>query len=378
MNTTSKLYINGKFLVQRTTGVQRFARGLVSALDELLASQPELPAPILLTPPGADFLPLRKIEQRICGSSNMPATLWEQSSLPWAARRGTLLCLAGSAPLLGGARIPTIHDAAVFLHPQAYSRRFVAWYRLLFRVVTAGAPVSFSVSDHAANELEQKLSGRKFRVVPNAAEHILNQSADNNILKSHKLDSQRYLLAVGSRNPTKNLEALIAAYSDSGLGPDISLVLVGGGNGNVFSGSEPVQSVPGIVRTGAIGDAELRALYENALALVFPSTYEGFGIPPLEAMSCNCPVVASNASSIPEVCGDAAVYFDPYDKQSMIKALMSIVMEEGLREDLIRKGRARLQLYSWKRSAAILLLNLQAIGLLDPIGRSDLQYPIQS
>lgn len=366
MNLFNTLYINGKFLVQRTTGVQRFARGLVSALDGLLTLQQDLPSPVLLTPPGAEMLQLQKIEQRTCGKVGASATLWEQSSLPWAARNGTLLCLSGSAPLFGRARIPTIHDAAIYLHPKAYSWRFNAWYRLLFRVVTAASPIAFSVSTTAARELERFLPGRKFLVIPNAAEHILKVSADINFLTKKKLQAKKYLLAVGSRNPTKNMNALVSAYIESGLGPDISLVLVGGGNDKVFANGSSSAAVPGIIYMGAINDAALRSLYENALAFVFPSIYEGFGIPPLEAMNCGCPVVASNISSIPEVCHDAAMYFDPFDKKSIVAALQAITSDSELRNTLIKRGQDRVFEYSWSRSASILLDNLQAIGLLTP------------
>ena len=135
------LYISGKFLRQRTTGVQRFARGLVQALDEELMRARTADRVVLLKPPAAQEIALRFIEQRTCGTSIRSLNLWEQTALPWAARDGTLLCLSGSAPLLGGRRVPTIHDAALYLHGQAYSRPFAAWYHLLFATVTRRAPL---------------------------------------------------------------------------------------------------------------------------------------------------------------------------------------------------------------------------------------------
>ena len=360
----NKLYINGKFLAQRTTGVQRFALGLVTALDELLRTRSDLSAPVLLLPPGATRLPLHRIKQHECGISSTPLALWEQSSLPWAARHGTLLCLTGSAPLLGGLRIPTIHDAAIYFYPNAYTWKFVFWYSLLFRVVSAAAPITLTVSINSARELEQFLPTKEFRVIPNAAEHILHHQADMSLLRTEKLQRHGYLLAVGSRNPTKNLDALVSAYRDSGLGPDLALVIVGGQNDKVFAKGKLDLTVPGLIFLGAINDGQLRALYENALAFVFPSIYEGFGIPPLEAMACGCPVVASSASSIPEVCGEAALYFDPFDSNSIITMLKVIAMHADLRDTLIKKGHARQLFYSWSRSAEILLKELLALGLL--------------
>jgi len=367
MRSARKLYINGKFLVQRTTGVQRFARGMVGALDKLLVHQADISPPVLLTPPGATPLALEVIEQQTCGSAGLGATLWEQSVLPWAARDGVLLCLAGSAPLFGGTRIPTIHDAAIYLHPEAYSWRFIAWYRLLFARVSRAAPVIFTVSANAARELAQQLPGRQFRVVPNAAEHMMSQAADSTILQKRQLAPGRYLLAVASQNPTKNLDTLIAAYRATGLGPDIALVLVGGANSSVFAAGGGDASLPGLLHAGTVSDAALRALYENAAAFVFPSLYEGFGIPPLEAMSCGCPVLASNASSIPEVCGDAALYFDPRDPQAMAMAMRTLMAQPVLREALVAKGRERQAQFSWSHSARTMLAHLQAQGLLLPL-----------
>lgn len=364
MNGARALYINGKFLAQRTTGVQRFALGLVTALDALLVHRSELSAPILLLPPGSNRLALQRIEQRECGTNFTSATLWEQVALPWAARQGTLLCLTGSAPLIGGIRILTIHDAAIYLYPRAYSLKFVSWYRLLFKLISDSAPITLTVSAKSAADLEEFLPGRQFRVIPNSAEHILHQPADMSVLSLYGLKPQSYLLAVGSRNPTKNLDALVRAYHDSGLCPELDMVFVGGQNQKVFAKSSADFSLPGLIYTGAIEDGELRALYENALALVFPSIYEGFGIPPLEAMTCGCPVVASNASSIPEVCGDAALYFDPYDQTSMIKTLQDIAKQTNLRAALARKGYAQIKHYSWKRSAETLVNELLTIGSL--------------
>jgi glycosyltransferase involved in cell wall biosynthesis len=105
------------------------------------------------------------------------------------------------------------------------------------------------------------------------------------------------------------------------------------------------------VRQVSGDDNLLAGFYKAAKALVYPSLYEGFGIPPLEAMSFDCPVVCSNVSSIPEVVGDAGLMFDPYDIQSIKSALEKIVIDETLREDLINRGRARIKKFSWERCA---------------------------
>lgn len=345
------LYINGKFLAQRTTGVQRFALGLLLALDQSLARKPGGRHVVLLTPPGVALVPgLQVIEQRACGRSGRLLTWWEQFELPFHCRHGKLLCLSGSAPLLARRCIPTIHDAAIYLHPAAYSRKFVAWYRLLFSRMARQAPLVITVSDNSAGELSGFLPGTRFRVVHNAAEHITEFPADPSVLRTHGLRPRGYILAVGSLNPTKNFAALLAAYRAAGFGKEMPLVIAGGLNSEVFSRHVPGAACDSIVWAGPVTDPQLRALYENAGVFAFPSLYEGFGIPPLEAMKCGCPVVVSNAASIPEVCGDAALYFAPREPAALGAALARVLRDDALRQELVEKGRERSRLFSWEQS----------------------------
>jgi glycosyltransferase involved in cell wall biosynthesis len=346
------IYLNGKFLSQRTTGVQRFAHGVVRALDRSLQATPCGEDVELLMPPAATPIPgLQVIRQRVVGRPGRRLTLWEQLDLPAHARGGTLLCLSGSAPLLAGDCVPTIHDAAVYRYPQAYSRAFIAWYRLLFARRAKRSPLVLTVSDSSARDLAPHLPPTAFRVVPNSAEHITGQAADSTILDRLRLSARGFLLAVGSLNPTKNFAALIEAYATSPLADRLPLVIVGAVNREVFSAGVPVVDLPNVRWAGPVPDAQLRALYEAAAVFVFPSLYEGFGIPPLEAMRCGCPVVASNASSIPEVCGDAADYFDPTDRAAMLAALDTLLRDEARRAALTDRGLARARAYSWDHAA---------------------------
>jgi glycosyltransferase involved in cell wall biosynthesis len=265
-------------------------------------------------------------------------------------RDGRLLCFSGSAPLLVRRCIMTIHDAAIYLQPQAYSRKFVAWYRLLFSRISRSAPLVLTVSNSAARDLGSFLPGSKFRLVYNAAEHITQVPSDPSVLHTHALVQGGYILAVGSMNPTKNFAALIEAYRAAGLGKEMPLVIVGAVNGSVFSQRIVTADADSIVWAGSVSDAQLRALYEHAAVFAFPSLYEGFGIPPLEAMSCGCPVVASNASSIPEVCGDAALYFPPQDGAAIGAAILRVLADAGLRRELVEKGLHRSRCFSWEKS----------------------------
>lgn len=366
-NTT--VYINGKFLVQRTTGVQRFARGIVQALDEILESVPisDRPSFVLLTPRSSPALGLRAIPQREIGPWRINLHLWEQLVLPWTARNGTLLCLSGSASLLHRRQVATIHDAAIFEHPEAYTKLFIAWYRLLFRACARLSPLLLTTSDFSRQRLARHLPRKGPTVIiPAAADHIEQLDAEPRGIDRLGLRRQRYWLAVGSANPTKNFARLVEAFCELPESLGIQLVVVGGRNSGVFSGSSsnPMRDDERLIWTGPIADAGLRSLYDHALGFVFPSFYEGFGLPPLEAMMCGCPVAAARAAAIPEVCADAVLYFDPLSTDSIREALHRLSVDEDLQAQLAQRGKLRAATFSWKASAALLLRHLHDHDLL--------------
>ena len=347
----SGVYINGKFAAQRTTGVQRVASQLAHALDPLVAS--DTPSWVVLCPPGSALLALRHMEQRVVGRPGLPLHVWEQFVLPWHARSGLLLNLAGTAPWFARRQAMLTHDAAVFDHPDAYTRPFVFWYRLLYRRMARRAEKLFTVSEFSRSRLAARLgiASESLALLPHGSEHLAHTVPDTGVLAQHGLGDTRFLLAVASDNPTKNLAALIAAFSTLSAEPTLRLVIVGGKNERVFSTRSAVADPPGVLRTGPLADAALKALYQHAVALVFPSFYEGFGLPPLEAMSCGCPVAAANAASLPEVCGDAALYFDPHSTASIAQALRRLLAEPHLRADLRQRGFARADGFRWGVSA---------------------------
>jgi glycosyltransferase involved in cell wall biosynthesis len=161
-----------------------------------------------------------------------------------------------------------------------------------------------------------------------------------------------YILYVGQRYTYKNFSRLLQAYSNSPrLKKAFKLVCFGGAR---FSNDEINQIKKLNLKAEDIAhfngnDNILRTLYANATAFVFPSLYEGFGIPPLEAMSFKCPVVCSNKSSLPEVAGDAAEYFDPYNIEEMMLSIESVIFSTEKRNDLIEKGLKRIKLFSWEK-----------------------------
>jgi glycosyltransferase involved in cell wall biosynthesis len=178
------------------------------------------------------------------------------------------------------------------------------------------------------------------------------------VLGRHGLGARPYVLAVSTANPAKNFAAVVRAIELAGtVGCDF--VLAGGTDPQVFA--RAAAPLPAAVRrVGYVTDAELRALYEHATCFVHPSLYEGFGLPALEAMQCGCPVLASDAASIPEVCGDAALYCDARSPADIAGKLGTLVRDPALRRRLAERGRARAARFSWRSAAAA---NWDAVAL---------------
>lgn len=357
--TQQTLFLNGRYLCQGLTGVQRVAGNLVQALDEELAASGTAARWVLLHPRRARLPALRFIQTQGVGPSALSGHLWEQAVLPWAARRGQLISLAGSSPWLAGGQVVMWHDAAIFDHPEAYTRSFVAWYRALFRSLSTRARRVLTPSEFAAARLRHWLMLPQLAVLPASGDHILRVAADPSILSRFDLRDRPFFLAVASANPTKNLALLREAHArwaaGAGGSQAVPLVLVGGSNPRVFREEGAKSSAAICIHTGSVSDGELKALYQQALALVFPSLYEGFGIPPLEAMHCGCPVIAARAASLPEVCGTAAHFIDPSQAVDLFNALERLASDAAYREQLRTAGHQRALHFSWRASAQGLL-----------------------
>ena len=366
------LLLNGKFVGQRTTGVQRFARELVIALDALLGT-PEFAfadGAFRLAVPDASADAVPRLER--IGVLRVPGIAghrWEQFALPLAARGSVLVNLSGGFPALKTGQVCVLHDAAVFDQPQAYRAAFIAWYRTLFRLQARNSRLLLTISEFSRARLAANLGidAARLRVMPCGGDHILRPAADDAVLRRLGLAPQAYLLAVGSANPTKNFPALVQAFRSLPADCGVRLVIVGGINSAVFAGGAvgTVVSDERLTLAGSVSDGELRALYSHALAFVFPSTYEGFGIPPLEAMACGCPVLASTAPAVVETCGDAALYFDPLDVPAIAGALERAIRDSELRATLSRAGARRAARFTWEHAARRLLEHLAAAGLVE-------------
>ena len=357
------LAINGRFLAQPISGVQRYARQLIQALDGVLmrAERHSLSSVTVWVPSNvpAEVLPSGLQILKIERAGRFVGHLWEQLELPRFTRDAVLLSLTNSAPLLHPRQVVAIHDAAIVEYPGDFKWSYRAWYRSLYAGLRRTPARFITVSSFAAGEVTRHfgIAADRITVVSNAAEHFAGLKADRNALDHLGLPEHGYILAVGGRSRRKNLmviERTLAGFDDSP-----TLVVAGGGASRAFAASNAA-SVPNSIFLDHVSDAAIKALYGSALCLVFPSRYEGFGLPPLEAMACGCPVIASHAASMPEICGEAALYCDP-DRPDTVAANIRLLMTDpALRIKLIASGTERARLFSWERSASQLLDIVQA------------------
>ena len=351
------LTINGRFLTQRITGVQRYALEMLSAIDDLLAkdnSSTPLEAELLVPPDAPNHLPtLQTIAIRRVG--RLRGHPWEQVELPRFAH-GLALNFCNTFPVALGQQIVVVHDASVYACPEGYTGPFKAYYRTLFAIAARRSQIHIAtVSEFSCMELERFAGFKPSRmtVIPCGADHWNDIEPDPGILDRLGLAARPFLLAVGSANKNKNIARLIEAYLKLDR-KDVPLVLAGGTNSHVFSGVALDENEQ-LIRTGYLSDAELAALYGNALAFVFPSLYEGFGLPPLEAMHFGCPVICSRAASVPEVAGDAALYCNALDVNDIAACLCRIIDEDALRRTLTEKGKEQVAKFTWRASAERML-----------------------
>jgi glycosyltransferase involved in cell wall biosynthesis len=358
--------INGRFLTQPLSGVQRYAQEIVQALDTHIGDNHPLAQGLtvdLLTPPGlARPLDLKAISRRTVGKRGGHA--WEQLALP-IGPRGGLLSLANTGPVAARKHIVCIHDVNTRLVPGSYSPQFRALYRVLAPALGRAAARIATVSHFSATQLGAFgiTPRKKLAVIPNGHEHALAWEARHS-LNTEKAGGENTILVIGSPAPHKNVRMLLD-IADRLAEADLRLAIVGVADRRVFSAATPQFDRPNVLWLGGVGDSELAALLDDCLCLAFPSFTEGFGLPALEAMARGCPVVSTDRASLPEVCGDAALYASPLEPEAWLAHFQRLSRDLSLRKELIEKGRAQARRFSWRASAELYLRLMAKLDGLD-------------
>jgi len=355
--TIPKIAINGRFLTQRTSGVQRFASETIKAIDGLLGTDEYrgLKGCIeIIAPRKALDFPLKNIPLRRCGI--LSGYFWEQVEFPLHAAGQLLLNLCMLGPVAVRRQVVVVHDATVKALPANFSWRFRTAYSLLIPLLCRRAARAVTVSEFSRREIGQlyRVNTKTMPVCSEGGDHITAVPADNTAIERLGLTGHKFFIGVGiSINSNKNLANLVAAFTQAKL-DDTFLVLTGKRESRVFGKFSEVNCTA-VKNVGHVSDSELRALYEHAIALVFPSRYEGFGLPPIEAMMCGCPVIVSDQPALVEVTGTAALRCGMDDVDGLAHLMQKIYADFSLREQLKARGRERARQFTWERTARLLL-----------------------
>lgn len=334
-----KIYINGKFLKQRITGVQRFAYEITKILLKNFKNY------YIVVPKNCHFDKIEFPKEQIIfiGSGNI--NYWEQVCLPYflkEQKNPLLLCLTGLGPFFYKNKILTIHDLSFWEHPDWFSYKYFIPYRLLTPISAKYSLKILTVSNFSKKVIVEKLKKKDYEI------DVVYNGVNNCKCFIKSQEKKKYILSVGSVEPRKNIERLIRSFVKWN-NSEYQLLIIGG-NHKSFRKVNAIAS-DNIKFLGYVSEEALHAYYSEAELFVYPSLYEGFGIPPLEAMIHGTPVITSNTTSLPEVCSDSVIYVDPKSEDSFINAFEQLAKNKKLQNELILKGFENVKRFSWHKSA---------------------------
>ena len=327
-----KYIINGKFLSQELTGVQRYAREIILELDKLI---PKGFICLAIPVNGTQSINLENIEIRVIGKHT--GTVWEQIDFPRYAKKNQLIPinLCGPSPI-SFPGIVVLHDVTFKAYPETFTKRFRLWYEILFRNSLKKAKCLVTISKFSENEIKKYYhSDRTFKIIPNAWQHFDRIHEDRDTLSRYRLIAGNYYFTLGSLKPNKNLSWIAECAKQN---PGELFVVAGGVNEKNFENGMGFSVPSNMKLIGYVGDEEAKELMSKCKVFLFPSLYEGFGIPPLEALSSGCKrVLVSDIPVMHEIFGDAISYITDYN----------LYCKES--------DNSVLGMFSWKESARLLL-----------------------
>lgn len=331
-----KIIINGRFLTQKITGVQRYAREIVLELDNLIKKDE---IEIAIPPETMDVPNYKNIKVVKVGIFHN--RLWEHISFPlYVIKRGGIsLNLCNVAPLISPG-IVCIHDMKIKAHPEFFSKKFLIWYKLLFFNAAKRAKLIITVSEFSKSEIIKyyNIKPEKIIVVPNGWQHFEKIIYDENVLKKYNLLRNNYYFAMSSLEPNKNFKCIAEISKNN---PKEKFVIAGSINEKVFARGLGFNCPANMQLIGYVTDEEAKTLMRDCKVFLFPSIYEGFGIPPLEAMSAGAKrIIVSDIPVMHEIFGESVDYIDKIEKNYLF--INSYNLEE--RNNILKN-------YNWKISS---------------------------
>ncbi len=358
---TYRLGINGRFLAQPLTGVQRYARSWVKALDQLLDSG-EISAgawSVTLYVPQVQAaqqalreFKLKNIKVKLVGFGSGYG--WEQLQLPFSARDPVLINLGNVAPvvsLLGPQKtIVTVHDLSFHTFPESYSRLYRLVYQILTPLIMDRADTILTVSQTEADSILKIYPQAQSRLHPIPNGHWPDDFDLDLITPINPID-RPFVIAVGTLSARKNLRGILQAMELVNQKQELDLLMVGG-RPHIYQAVELklAPTLKGRVHfVGNVDDHTLVSYYKAALGLVYPSFYEASGLPPLEAMACGCPVVVSDIPALQERCQDAGIYCQASSPKTIASGILQLLHPE-IRDRLRQRGYELAQSLTWKNS----------------------------